>query len=162
MRRFLLAAMLSVAATEPVWAQSAAMKTFTASAEVTALIAQAKAQRKDDQPLVGLPILSMAPYRATLEYRAGNSPPAKHDDAEMFYVIEGTGTLITGGALVDEKRLNPTNLRGTSISGGASQTLAKGDFFIVGGSIAHQIMPTGGAPIVVMSVHFPIPAPAVP
>ena len=161
MHTILLATVLAAAITGSAMAQSAPppMKSFATSAEVTALIAKAKADRKENQPLVALPILSLAPYRANLEYRAGNQPPSVHEkDLEMFYVIEGTGTLITGGMLVDEKRNNPANLGGSAITGGNSQAIAKGDFFIVPENTAHQIMPTGGAPVVLMSLHAPRPA----
>jgi mannose-6-phosphate isomerase-like protein (cupin superfamily) len=162
MRTILLTTVLAAAIAGTAFAQSASpppMKTFTTSAEVTALIAQAKAQIKEGQPMVGLPILSLAPYRAGLEYRAGNQPPSVHEkDLEMFYVIEGTGTLITGGKLDNEKRNNAANLGGTGISGGKSQAIAKGDFFVVPENTPHQIMPTGGAPIVLMAFHAPRPA----
>ncbi len=135
------------------------MKLFTQAADIPKLIAQAKSMRKGEQPLVIVPILSLAPYNANLEYRPGNQPPSVHEkDAEMFTVIEGTGTLITGGKLVDEKRNNAANLGGSAIAGGQSQAIAKGDFFIVPENTPHQIMPTGGAPIVLMSVHMPRPA----
>ena len=75
---FLLMTAISPAA----WAQApatpgdAAIKTFTSSAEIADLIAKAKAERKDGQALVAERILSLAPYRATLEYRAALAPAA--------------------------------------------------------------------------------------
>jgi len=138
-----------------------AMKSFTSSEEVAALIAKAKADRKGDQPLVSEPILSLAPYQASLEYRLAQAPAALHErDAELMVVIDGTGTIVTGGTLVDEKRTNAANLNGTSIKGGKSQNIAKGDFVIVPEKTPHQITPTGGAPIVLMTMHVPRPAPA--
>jgi mannose-6-phosphate isomerase-like protein (cupin superfamily) len=137
------------------------MKTFMSSDEVTALIAKAKADRKGDQPLVLEPILSLAPYRASLEYRAGQAPAAVHEkDAELMVVIDGQGTIVTGGTLVDEKRTNAANLNGTSIKDGKSQKIAKGDFVIVPEKTPHQITPAGGAPIILMTMHVPRPAPA--
>jgi len=136
------------------------LKVFAASAEIPALIAKAKAERKPHQPLLAQPILSLAPYRASLEYRAGNSPPASHDkDAEMFYVLEGSATLVTGGKLVDEKRTNPLNFTGTAITGGHEQVIAKGDFAIVPENTPHQIILIGGAPVALMSIHLPRPIP---
>src|ERR1700760_3075084 len=89
------------------WAQQpapAAMKTFTSSAEITALIAKAKSDRKGEQPLVSKPILSLAPYNASLEYRAAVGPAAVHEkEAEFFYVIDGSATMMTGGKLTEEK-----------------------------------------------------------
>ena len=152
---------LALAAASYAAAQPAApppMKTFTSSKEVLALIEKAKADRKDNAPLVAEPILSLAPYRAQLEYRPGTSPAALHEkDAEMMYVIQGSGTIVTGGKLVEEKRTNPANLSGTSITGGNSQAITVGDFVIVPENTPHQITPGGGAPIVLMTLHVPRP-----
>ena len=102
-----------------------AMKTFTSSAEITALIAKAKSERKGDAPLVAERILSLAPYNANLEYRGAVGPAAVHEkEAEMFYVIDGSATLVTGGKLVNESRTNPENLTGTAIENGKSQAVA--------------------------------------
>ncbi|MGZ3281004.1 MAG: hypothetical protein ACXU8V_23070, partial [Caulobacteraceae bacterium] len=84
------------------------MKTFASSADVQALIANARKIHKAE-PTIAQPILSLAPYRASLEYRTATGPAAVHEkEAELFYVIDGSGTLTTGGKLKDEKRQNPT------------------------------------------------------
>lgn len=145
------------------FAQSAPamMKTFIGNADIPALIAKAKADRKGDQPLVIVPMASVAPYNVNLEYRPGTSPAAVHEkDAEIMYVLEGSGAIVTGGKLVDEKRTNAANLNGTSIADGKSQAVVKGDLLIVPENTPHQVIPGGGAPIVLMTLHVPRPAPA--
>ena len=70
---------------------------MSSSADVAALIAKAKAERKADQPTFTQRILQFAPYTASLEYRAAVGPAAVHEkEAEMFYVIEGTGEVRIG------------------------------------------------------------------
>jgi mannose-6-phosphate isomerase-like protein (cupin superfamily) len=133
-------------------------RTFMNSKEIMGLIDKAKADRKDNAPLVAEPILSLAPYRAQLEYRPGTSPAAVHEkDAELMVVLEGTGNIVTGGKLVEEKRNNANNLGGSSITGGNSQAVVKGDMLIVPANTPHQVIPTGGAPIVLMTLHVPHP-----
>jgi mannose-6-phosphate isomerase-like protein (cupin superfamily) len=135
-----------------------APKTFMNNKEIMGLIDVAKANRKGDAPLVGVPILSLAPYRAMLEYRPGTSPAAVHEkDAELMVVLEGTGNIVTGGKLVDEKRTNANNLGGPSIAGGETHAVVKGDMIIVPSNTPHQVIPTGGAPIVLMTLHVPFP-----
>ena len=130
------------------------MKTFTSSADVQALIANARKIHKAE-PTVTQPILSLAPYRASLEYRTATGPAAVHEkEAELFYVIEGSGTLTTGGKLKEEKRQNPTNLGGTGIDGGQSRTVAKGDFIIVPEGAPHQYSDIKGE-LILMSLHVP-------
>jgi len=157
----LLSALVATAVATVALAQPAAppMKTFMNAKEIMGLVEKAKADRKGAAPLVAEPILSMAPYRAQLEYRPGTSPAAVHEkDAELMVVLEGTGNIVTGGKLVEEKRNNANNLGGSSITGGNSQSVVKGDMLIVPANTPHQVIPTGGAPIVLMTMHVPHPA----
>ena len=68
-----------------------------------------------------------------------------------------SGYVSIGGKVVDEKRTNANNLGGPSITGGNSQAVAKGDMLIVPANTPHQVIPTGGAPIVLMTMHVPHP-----
>jgi mannose-6-phosphate isomerase-like protein (cupin superfamily) len=135
-------------------------KPYSSAADITAMIAKAKSERKENQPIVTQRILQLAPYNANLEYRASVGPAAVHEkEAEMFYVIDGAATLMTGGKLVNESRTNPENLTGTAIEGGASRTVSKGDFFIVPENTPHWFSAINGT-IVLMSFHVPRPVPA--
>jgi mannose-6-phosphate isomerase-like protein (cupin superfamily) len=139
------------------WAQQPppATKTYSSAADVVALIAKAKAEHKDGQPIVVESILQLAPYSANLEYRSSVGAAAVHEkEAEMFYVIDGSATLVTGGKLANEKRTNAANLTGTGIEGGKSQAVAKGDFVIVPENTPHWFSPINGT-IVLMSIHVP-------
>jgi mannose-6-phosphate isomerase-like protein (cupin superfamily) len=132
-----------------------AMKMFSSSSDIQALIAKAKSERKGDAPVVAERILALAPYNANLEYRAAVGPAAVHEkDAEMFYVIDGSATMVTGGKLVNEKRNNADNLGGTGIEGGQSRQIAKGDFIMVPENTAHWFSAINGV-LVVMSLHVP-------
>src|SRR6202023_146944 len=100
------------------WCQqpAPATKTYSSAADVSALIAKAKSEHKDGQPIVVESILQLAPYGANLEYRASVGAAAVHEkEAELFYVIDGSATLIIGGKLSNEKRTNAENLSGTGI-----------------------------------------------
>jgi len=139
------------------WAQQPAppTKTFSSAADVAALIAKAKAEHKDGQPIVAENILRLAPYSANLEYRSSVGPAAVHErEAELFYVLDGSATLITGGKLANEKRTNAENLTGTGIEGGNTQAVAKGDVVIVPENTPHWFSAINGT-IVLMSLHVP-------
>jgi mannose-6-phosphate isomerase-like protein (cupin superfamily) len=128
--------------------------TYASSADVQALIANARRIHKDE-PTVTQPILSLAPYRASLEYRTAVGPSAVHEkEAEFFYVIEGSGTLVTGGKLKDEKRQNAANLGGTGIDGGQPRAVAKGDFIVVPEGQPHWFSDIKGE-LILMSLHVP-------
>jgi mannose-6-phosphate isomerase-like protein (cupin superfamily) len=132
-------------------------KTFTSAADVTALIAKAKSERKEGQPTVAEPMLELGSYDGHLEYRASVGPAAVHEkEAEMFYVIDGSATLMTGGKLVKETRTNSTNLSGSGIDGGTSRSIAKGDFILVPENTPHWFRSINGV-LVLFSMHVPRP-----
>ena len=131
------------------------MKLFSSAADVQALIAKVKAERKEGQAIITERILTLAPYNASLEYRGAVGPAATHNkEAEMFYVIDGSGTLVTGGKLVDEKHPNPDNANGTAIEGGMARPVAKGDFVMVPPGTPHWFSKINGT-IILMSLHLP-------
>jgi mannose-6-phosphate isomerase-like protein (cupin superfamily) len=126
--------------------------------DIMALVDKAKADRKANAPVTAEPILLLAPYRAHLEYRPGDAPAAVHEkDAELMVVLEGTGAIVTEGKLVNEKRVNAYNLSGSSISGGNSHPVVVGDMILIPPNTPHQVTPSGGAPIVLMTMHVPYP-----
>ena len=134
-----------------------AAKLFAGSADVTALMAKAKSERKPDQPNFIQPIVQLAPYTANLEYRVDDvkAPASVHErEAEMFYVVEGAGTLVTGGTLRDEKRTNAENLTGSAIEGGTPRRIVKGDWVMVPEKTPHWFSQVEGT-IVLMSIHLP-------
>lgn len=55
-----------------------------------------------------------------------------HDlDTDIIYVLDGTATVVTGGKAVELKTTEPNEHRGTSIEGGDTRQLKKGDVLIV-------------------------------
>ncbi len=136
------------------------IKTFASSADVQALIAKAKSEKKDGALVTGERIMSLAPYRVNLEYRTVQGDGAVHEtEAEMMYVIDGAGTITTGGTVVDSKRTGPHELRGTTIEGGMVQPVAKGDFIFIPENTPHQFSSTKPV-LVMMTFHVPRPVPA--
>jgi mannose-6-phosphate isomerase-like protein (cupin superfamily) len=134
-----------------------AARLFASAGDVTKLIERAKRERKPDQPNFVQPIVQLAPYNVNLEYRVAglNAPASVHEkDAELFLVIEGTGTVVTGGKLKDERRTNPENLTGSAIDGGNSRRIAKGDWVMVPEKTPHWFTQVEGA-LVMMSLHVP-------
>ena len=59
-------------------------------------------------------------------------------DADVIYVLQGTATLVTGGEVVDAKTTAPDEIRGSSIKGGETRRISKGEVIIVPHSTPHQ------------------------
>jgi len=143
-------------------AQEPALKTFASRADVDAMIAKAKKERKPDQPNFIQPILRESPYTANLEYRVQgiNTNPLSHlTEAEIVYVVEGAGRLTIGGKLRDEKQMNAKNLGGTSLEGGTPRRIEKGDYILIPEKTPHAFTDVEGT-LVIMSLHMPAGGPA--
>jgi mannose-6-phosphate isomerase-like protein (cupin superfamily) len=135
-------------------APAAASRTMVSASEVQAMIAKAKTDRKD-QPIIAQSLLQLAPYNVSLEYRASVGNAAVHEtEAELFYVVDGSATLVTGGKLTGETRTNAENLSGNGIEGGQSRKVAKGDFVMVPEKTPHWFSAIDGT-VVLMSLHLP-------
>ena len=53
------------------------------------------------------------------------------DETDIFYVMEGSATFVTGGTVTDGRSTGPGQIRGTGIHGGQSHTLSKGDVIVI-------------------------------
>ena len=136
-------------------ASAAPGRTMVSAADVAALIAKAKVDRKDTQALLAQSMIRLDPYNVSLEYRAAVANAAVHEtEAELFYVIDGSATLVTGGKLKNESRTNAANLTGSGIDGGQSRHVAKGDFIMVPDGVPHWFSAIDGT-VVLMSLHLP-------
>lgn len=134
---------------------AASSRTMVSAGDVAALIAKAKVDRKENQALLAQSMIRLAPYNVSLEYRAAVANAAVHEtEAELFYVIDGSAMLVTGGRLKNETRTNDTNLSGSGIDGGTSRHVAKGDFIMVPEGTPHWFSSIDGT-IVLMSLHLP-------
>jgi mannose-6-phosphate isomerase-like protein (cupin superfamily) len=157
--RTLIACVVSILLSAPALAQqaapAAASRTMVSASEVQAMIAKAKTDRKDNAPIVAQSLLQLAPYNVSLEYRASVGNAAVHEtEAELFYVVDGSATLVTGGKLTGETRTNAENLSGNGIEGGQSRKVAKGDFVMVPEKTPHWFSAIDGT-VVLMSLHLP-------
>lgn len=153
-----LALVTSHTLTVPVAAQTAApAATDRTRATVfkAADLAAAIAKLPGDRPSSAVRVFTLAPYNVNVERRLPRPQGASlHEaQAELFYVIDGAATLLTGGALVAPTRAG-TNLAGTGIEGGVRQAFSKGDFLIVPSGLPHQFVDIQG-PVQLLSLYLP-------
>ena len=66
-------------------------------------------------------------------------------DTDIIYVLNGTATFITGGKSIDPKLVAQNEFRGTSIDGGETRELKKGDVVIVPKGTPHWFKQIDGA-----------------
>ena len=65
-------------------------------------------------------------------------------DTDIIYVLEGSATLVTGGAVVEGKGTSSNEIRGSSIAGGETRTLRKGDVIVVPNGTPHWFREVDG------------------
>ena len=139
---------------------STAVKTFTSASDVAAMLAKAKAESQPGKPVPAQTLLQMAPYNAVLAYLTAPGGAGVHEtEAELFYVVEGSATMVTGGKLVNEKRTNAENLTGTAIEGGSARTVSKGDFIMLPEKTPHWFSAVNSS-FAFMALHVPRPVAA--
>ena len=124
--------------------------TYVSAAAVAAAVA-----KLPNEPMGSVPLLKIGQYNVNIEHRRNLQTASVHDkDAELFYVIDGSATLVTGGTLIDGVRTGD-NLRGKGIQGGTPQKMSKGDFMMVPAGVAHWFTEIQGT-VTEMSVHLPV------
>jgi mannose-6-phosphate isomerase-like protein (cupin superfamily) len=63
---------------------------------------------------------------------------------DVFYVVQGNVTLITGGKMIGEDDKNPDEPRGTSIEGGETHQLSPGDVITIAPGVPHLMKDVQG------------------
>lgn len=58
-------------------------------------------------------------------------------DSDLIYVVKGTATFVTGGTLLDGRKIAEHEIRGTQLNGGEEQNLAPGDVIVVPAGVPH-------------------------
>ncbi|KAA6461070.1 hypothetical protein DYQ86_12470 [Acidobacteria bacterium AB60] len=65
--------------------------------------------------------------------------------ADLFFVVRGKATLLSGGDVQDQKSAGPGEFRGTAVRNGTSTPLNEGDFVHIPAGVSHQLLvPEGG------------------
>ncbi|MFN0179238.1 MAG: bifunctional GlcG/HbpS family heme-binding protein/cupin domain-containing protein [Gemmatimonadales bacterium] len=58
-------------------------------------------------------------------------------DTDVFYVLSGSATLVTGGTMTGGKEIGPNEWRGEGIEGGETRKVAKGDVVVIPAGTPH-------------------------
>jgi len=153
---FLLLASLPAAAQTP-------NGVVVVSAEQVEQIRQSARAAQAGKPSISQPIIAALPYALNLEHRTAKAPASQHPvEAEIIMVLDGAGTITTGGALVNAVTAANGNISGSDIANGTPRQVVKGDMLMVPQNTAHMMVPDGV--LVLATLHLPrtgepVPAP---
>lgn len=86
----------------------------------------------------GTPILEVDGYKIHASRREGPGQAEIHErDTDIVYVLDGEATIVTGGAVIEGRSTALEEVRGTSIQGGSSRRLVRGDVLVVPNGVPH-------------------------
>ncbi len=146
MRKYLFVAagllVLTAAETKPTQA------TYITGSEIQATLKKAPVDSATDQQMRVVDV-GKTNVGVGVVYRSAkaNQSAVEHDNiTEVYQILEGTGTMLTGGEIVaadgktiahDSKGPSGPSSRGASIRGGTSHKVGPGDIIIIPPGVAH-------------------------
>ena len=90
--------------------------------------------------------LEKYPHHYTmLAFRSHSGGGELHENyADLFYILDGKATVVTGGELVGRKITGAGEARGSAVNGGSKQDVKAGDVVHIPAGLPHQmIVPEG-------------------
>ena len=121
MKRILILATLACAVPLLAWAQQA-KATYVEAAKVAA----------------GGTFATTPDYAVQMLKRTAAGQVEVHTkETDVFYVVDGEATIVTGGTMIGAKETQPNQMRGTSIEGGETFHLKKGDSITIPAGVPH-------------------------
>src|SRR5208283_2224709 len=81
---------------------------------------------------------------AMLSFRGRDGEAELHENfADLFHVLAGRATLVTGGTIAAARAVGPGEMRGDAIEGGRRQELRAGDLAHVPAGVPHRMLVSG-------------------
>ena len=155
-RAVVLAACLAAAGSAH--AQEAADHTSLVTADdIKGQVAAMFAAMKPGQTFMWQPTLKDGSRIAAIEiWKAPGRPAIHQEQAEYFTVIQGSGTLVTGGHMKNPHQTGPGQMDGDAIEGGTTRPLVAGDVVLIPAGTPHWFgIP--GEPLVLLGIKIPSP-----
>ena len=136
-------------------AQPADPSGFASGADVQAQLREMRAAMKPDQGFMWRPLVRDGATVAAIEIWKKPGRPAVHPaEAEYAIVLEGSGTLVSGGTMADSKARNANLIEGSQIEGGTTRPLGPGDVILIPAGVPHWFGITGDS-LVLLGIKLP-------
>jgi len=93
----------------------------------------------------GSPLVVRNDFRVQTGRRTGPGEVEIHDqDTDIFYMLEGSATFVTGGKAVEPRTIAPGETRAKAIAGGDEHKLNKGDVIVIPKGVPHWFKEVNG------------------
>lgn len=84
-------------------------------------------------------------YRVMTAHRTeSGNVEVHHTYTDVFYIVQGSTNIVTGGKVIGEKTTNPDEPRGDSIEGGETRKLSAGDSMVIPAGVPHWMKDVEG------------------
>ncbi len=86
----------------------------------------------------GAPAVDEDAYSIMLAERTEPGQAELHEnETDVFYIVDGSATFVTGGKLQEQRTTGPGQIRAKSIEGGQVHQLSKGDAIVIPKNTPH-------------------------
>ncbi len=94
---------------------------------------------------IGGTLLSADNYKVMTAHRTSPGQVEIHRKfTDIFYIVQGGVTIVTGGKVLGEDSSNPDEPRGASIAGGDANQLEAGDVMVIPAGVPHWMKEVKG------------------
>jgi mannose-6-phosphate isomerase-like protein (cupin superfamily) len=98
------------------------------------------APKMDTMKVATQPLGGHGNYTFLALHREGSGQVELHENqADIFFVQSGSGTLVYGGSMVGGRVTQPHEMRAASITGGTEKQLGAGDVVTIPAKVPHQV-----------------------
>lgn len=102
-------------------------------------------QKVDAAFAKGGPLLATNNFKALAGRRTGPGEVEIHEyDTDIFYILEGSATFVTGGKAIEQRSSGPGEMRAKEIVGGDARHLQKGDVIVIPNGMPHWFKEVNG------------------
>ena len=106
---------------------------------------EATFRQMDVEGLSTIRLLEGGTYNVNIRRLRGGETALLHEVTTDVYVVrEGSGTLVTGGTLIDENGVAVDGPRGVAIRGGVTRVISAGDVVFIPAGVPHGIRESEG------------------
>ena len=152
--RWIVIGTVAVASASRLPAQSASPAIYMSDADLMATLEETA---KSAPAMHTAPVKNADHYRINVVRRTTAQGAIAHPDGtEVHHIVDGSGTLVTGGSIVRSTAAGGRGSAGATIDGGVSRHVAKGDVILIPAGTPHWYKDLDGS-ITYLEVRFDLP-----
>lgn len=131
--------------------------TFLSAAELRRAIENAPEEKPGRSGLYSLYLSENSDYPIVGIRRTAATNSEVHGRfSDVWYVLDGSGILVTGGSVAGSVETSAGEIRGRAISGGKARRVRRGDFGFIPAGVPHWISKIEGSALLYIVVKVPL------